>query len=83
MDDHVHVLYAPGSKRGGQAFVAAWKSTSAHLLTKSTVRTAPIWQAEYFLRWLNGAQAIDRCATYIRNNPTRRWPGIESYPWLL
>jgi REP element-mobilizing transposase RayT len=83
MDDHVHVLFTPGPGIRALRFVQAWKSASAHRITKSSPRTAPIWQAEYYLRWLNGPEAVSRCASYIRANPERRWPGIEGYPWLL
>ena len=83
MDDHVHILMRPLRGRTSATLIQKWKSISAHAITKSSPRTAPIWQAEYHLRWLNGAAAIDRCATYIRANPSRRWPGIERYPWIL
>ena len=82
MDDHVHVLC--GLLRGMTAarLLHAWKSVSAHELCQYT-RAAPVWQPEYHLRWMNSAHETVTCATYIRSNPTRRWPGTEHYPWLL
>lgn len=82
MDDHVHVLSRPIPNMTSARLLHAWKSVSAHELCRLS-RTAPIWQAEYYLRWMNSALEIEICATYIRNNPSRRWPGIGAYPWLL
>lgn len=83
MDDHVHVLFDPGRQRSSEEFVSAWKSVSAHEMVKAGARTAPIWQAEYYLRWMNSPEETATCATYIRLNPSRRWPGTTAYPWLL
>ena len=83
MDDHVHVLFDPGGKRTSAQFATAWKSTSAHLLTKQGARFAPIWQAEYYQRWLSSPHLIPICAQYIRDNPQRKWPGIGEYRWVM
>ena len=83
MDDHVHVLFTPGRNIRAIRFIQAWKSASSHSILKASPRTAPLWQPEYYLRWLNAPGAIARCATYIRANPSRRWPGIEKYPWII
>ena len=83
MDDHVHVLFTAGASRSGAQFIASWKSASAHRIVALGSRTAPLWQAEYYLRWMNSERETDLCAAYIRDNPRRRWPGVERYPWLL
>lgn len=83
MDDHVHVLFAPGDRLTSSRFVQAWKSASSHVMVKASQRTAPLWQAEYYLRWMSSQHAIDVCARYIRNNPDRRWRGVVKYPWML
>jgi REP element-mobilizing transposase RayT len=83
MDDHVHVLFGPGKQLTSARFVSAWKSAAAHRIVKSHSRTAPIWQPEYYQRWLASSSLIPICASYIRDNPRRKWPGIGDYPWLL
>ena len=83
MDDHVHALFAPGARLTSKEFVQAWKSASSHRMAKQSNRTAPIWQPEYYQRWISSPALIPICASYIRNNPRRKWPGIEGYAWVL
>jgi REP element-mobilizing transposase RayT len=82
MDDHVHVLATFAHRVPSAKLVHGWKSISSHRLCK-LARSAPLWQAEYYLRWLADPVAVAACTAYIRANPTRRWPGVVSYPWLL
>jgi REP element-mobilizing transposase RayT len=83
MDDHVHTLFSPGERTTSAQFVHAWKSASSHFIVKRCNRAAPIWQAEYYQRWISSPALIPICVEYIRNNPRRKWPGIENYSWLL
>ena len=64
-------------------FIHAWKSASSHVLVKQCHRTAPIWQPEYYQRWISSPALISTCASYIRDNPQRKWPGIDQYAWIL
>jgi REP element-mobilizing transposase RayT len=83
MDDHVHVLARLIGDTRGSRLVQAWKSISAHEVVKLGVRRAPIWQAEYFDRWIESAEQADACVNYIVQNPRRRWPELAEYAWLL
>jgi len=83
MDDHVHALFAPGQSRPSGKFVNSWKGASGRLGSVHSGRPSPIWQAEYYQRWLASPALIPICAEYIRNNPRRKWPGIEKYAWML
>ncbi len=83
MDDHVHALFSPGLHRSSAQLVGSWKGASSRLINQASGRTAPLWQAEYYLRWIASPRLIDICAAYIRANPGRKWPGIVAYPWLL
>ena len=83
MDDHVHVLFAPGERLSSARFVHAWKSASSHAIVKASSRTAPLWQAEYYQRWVASPRLIPICAEYILQNPGRKWPGIREYEWML
>ena len=82
MDDHVHVLTRLRPEGTSRRLVQRWKSISGHHLC-ARGRTAPLWQAEYYLRWMNSDRETALCATYIQNNPRRRWPGVVRYPWIL
>jgi hypothetical protein len=57
-----------------------WKSYSGHSLRSG--RSGRVWQREYFDRIVRDDKELDEKVGYIRNNPFRRWPGIESYPWV-
>ena len=83
MVDHVHALFTPGGRRTSGAFIQAWKSVSAHRICDLRIRTAPLWQRDFFQRWLRSDAVIARCTEYIRNNPRQRWPGVTHYPWFL
>ena len=83
MDDHMHVLAGFTFGTPAAKIVHSWKSITAHQLAKQFHRTAPIWQPEYYQRWIRDRGQLDICASYIRNNPRRKWPGIENYPWTL
>jgi len=82
MDDHVHVLCRILNGYDGRKLLHSWKSVSSHELC-CNARTAPVWQTEYHLRWMNSRQEIEICAAYVHANPVRRWPGIVAYPWMI
>jgi REP element-mobilizing transposase RayT len=83
MDDHVHLLGRPARGCSAAKLAQAWKSISSHELVKLQGRTAPVWQRDYFDRWMRSPEHTAECARYILDNPVRRWPDIESYPWVI
>jgi REP element-mobilizing transposase RayT len=83
MDDHVHALFTPGWSRISRRFVNSWKGASSRLVSVHSGRPAPIWQPEFYQRWIRHPGHLDICVAYIRDNPRRKWPGIEKYPWIL
>lgn len=82
MDDHVHVLARPAAGVCAKILAQRWKSISSRRLTAQD-RSAPVWQAEYFDRWMRSADHTDACARYVIGNPRRRWGGCEPYRWLI
>lgn len=83
MDDHVHVLVSLFETASGQKAAQTWKSVSSHGLTREFGRTSPVWQRQYFDRWLMDEAHIMGCYRYVLLNPARRWPGIDGYRWLI
>ena len=83
MDDHVHVLTATIPSVPGRQLAATWKSVSSHELCRGYGRQAPLWQRNYFDRWMRSAQQPVSCAEYVIDNPHRRWPAIQDYPWVI
>ena len=83
MDDHVHVLARPESGTTGRRLARAWKGMSAQRLVKEQARATPVWQRDYFDRWMHSPQQTAACVSYIQRNPIRRWPQVMDYPWSL
>jgi REP element-mobilizing transposase RayT len=82
MDDHAHALARPLAGTAGRRLAVAWKGMSAQRLVKEQGRRAPIWQREYFDRWMDSSEQAKACVAYIQRNPVRRWPDIEEYSWM-
>lgn len=83
MDDHVHTLFYLGAPQSIGAIAHTWKSLSAHRLTKGWERFAPIWQRDYFDRAVGSIADVERCTRYILDNPSRRWPELTIYRWII
>jgi REP element-mobilizing transposase RayT len=82
MDDHVHVIVSPLAGHPLQRIVHSWKSFTANQLRTLGERSAPVWQAEYFDRIVRDEDDLIQKANYILNNPAKRWPEIQDYPWV-
>lgn len=82
MDDHVHVLIKPLESYRLQQLVHSWKSFTGHKFRQDYGRKAPIWQEEYFDRIVRDEKEFLDKAQYILNNPLKRWPEVEDYPWV-
>ena len=82
MNNHVHVVVEPAAGHRLEAIVQAWKSYTAHLLCKETARKSPLWLDEYFDRVLRSEMELTEKLEYIHDNPWRRWPELEAYPWV-
>ena len=82
MNDHIHALVQPIGGHSLQDIVRSWKSYTAHQLVSSFARKSPVWQGEYFDRIVRDDAEFREKAQYILNNPWKRWPEVESYPWV-
>jgi REP element-mobilizing transposase RayT len=82
MDDHVHVLFKPLADYSLQKIVHSWKSFTAHEFRRDLISGVPIWQEEYFDRIVRDEKEFLDKGQYILNNPLKRWPEIEEYPWI-
>ncbi len=83
MDDHVHALARPADGVSGKDLAQRWKSIASRRLVCGGTRRSPIWQAEYFDRWMRSPAHTSACATYVLRNPFRRWPASTEYQWLI
>ena len=82
MNDHVHVVVEPGAGHCLESIVQAWKSYTGHLLRGATARQSPVWMDEYFDRVLRSEMELAEKLAYICENPWRRWPELDVYPWV-
>ncbi|MFH0765551.1 MAG: transposase [Calditrichota bacterium] len=82
MDDHVHVLFIPLGDHRIQDLVHTWKSFTAHEAQRRFNRRGSVWQDEYFDRIVRDEAEFLEKGNYILQNPRKRWPDIEDYPWV-
>jgi REP element-mobilizing transposase RayT len=87
MPDHVH-LFAMATRDAWplQRRVAAWKSIAARQMVIAGLTPAPIWQRDYFDRFLRSADSYSEKWDYVRENPIRaglvenaevwKWQGV-------
>ena len=79
MPNHVHVLFHLAIGRDLNRILHSWKSYTAH-----RIGFGVIWQREYFDRVMRNDEEIVEKATYIRSNPSKRWPqlAVDAYRWV-
>jgi REP element-mobilizing transposase RayT len=82
MDDHVHAVVWPVSDNALDAIVHSWRSFAARELLALGLRRPPVWQRDGFDRVVVEGGELHEKIAYIRNNPWRRWPDVQEYPWL-
>ena len=82
MDNHVHVLLKPIHENVLQSILHSWKSFTALRIQRQFGRQGAIWQDEYFDRIVRDEAEFLEKAQYILNNPRKRWPELEEYPWV-
>jgi REP element-mobilizing transposase RayT len=82
MDDHVHLVARLAPKRGLTHTIMSWKSYSTHCLHRSHERERAVWQNEFYDRIIRDERELHETIEYVRQNPSRRWPAIQDYPWL-
>ena len=82
MPDHVH-LFARGfhDAKPLSRWVQTWKSLSSRALTCNETLTGPIWQKDYFDRFLRSADDYSLKWEYVAANPVRQGLVRESSAW--
>lgn len=85
MPNHWHALIEsmPGTPLDLHATMALLKGTSARAINKAIGRSGPLWQREWFDRWMRDDAEWTKCRDYIRKNPVkvglvRDW---RKHPW--
>lgn len=83
MPDHVHFFArgARGAKRMSQ-WMQTWKSLSSRALAAELQVTPPIWQRDYFDRFLRSTESYSEKWHYVRENPARKGLVANADAWL-
>jgi putative transposase len=72
MPDHVHFFAQPAPNSDlMRDWVKTWKSVSARQIMKALGVGAPVWQDDYFDRYLRSTESYTQKWEYVRNNPVR------------
>jgi len=69
MPNHVHVLVSPFGERTLSEITQAWKSTTAHRISKLLRRTGTLWQKESFDHIVRSVEQAQKFRQYIQDNP--------------
>lgn len=82
MPDHVH-LFAKGSadSRPLAAWVGSWKSLSARRMKVVASIDPPLWQPDYFDRFLRSRESYRAKWDYVALNPVRKGLCAEPGDW--
>ncbi len=85
MPNHWHALMAPldGKSLDLCAVMTRLKGRASRAINLALDRRGPLWQREWFDRWMRDDVEWERCAEYIRQNPVkaglaRDW---REHPW--
>lgn len=70
MPNHVHVLFQLRDGMKLEKVAQSWKGFSAREINKLLGRTGTLWQQESWDTLLRGMAHLERCLSYIRQNPS-------------
>ena len=60
----------------------SWKSFTANRFQRLYGRYGPVWQDEYFDRFIRDEAEYCEKRDYILGNPYKRWPDAQDYAWV-
>ena len=88
MPNHVHALVQPNKGIALKQIIQRWKSISARTANEHMFRTGPLWQANYFDRYMRDEEQLAAVVTYIERNSVAaglvaracEWRWSSAYP---
>jgi REP-associated tyrosine transposase len=84
MPDHVHFFARPAvDARPTSEWVGMWKSVSARRIATTRSVRPPIWQPDYFDRYLRSSESYSDKWQYVEQNPVRAGlvGRVEDWPY--
>lgn len=84
MPDHVHFFARPAANARPKAeWVGMWKSVSSRRIAATLAIGPPIWQSEYFDRYLRSGESYSEKWHYVVQNPVRAGLVGRVEDWLF
>ena len=83
MPNHVHVLAETLAGHRLGDFIHSWKSFTAKDINRVMGRTGPLWQAEYFDRYIRDADHFRDAIRYIEQNPVEAGLVARAEDWAF
>jgi putative transposase len=81
MPNHVHVLIRLMENQTLAEIVGSWKGGSAFEINRLLNRQGPLWQRDYYDRYVRDLDHLHDCIAYIRNNPVKAGLCDKSEDW--
>jgi putative transposase len=84
MPDHVHFFARPAANARPKAkWVGMWKSVSSRRIAATLAIEPPIWQSNYFDRYLRSSESYSDKWQYVEQNPVRAGlvGRVEDWPY--
>ena len=82
MPDHVHLFARPAlDAKPLSAWMQTWKSITSRQLAAALSVDPPIWQKDYFDRYLRSAENYQQKWWYLELNPVRKALCTEPKEW--
>lgn len=83
MPNHVHVVIETLTQLSLDRIVATWKSYTARHINQMLGRRGPLWQSDYFDRYVRDMEHLGRAVRYVHNNPVMAGlvDDVVDWPW--
>ncbi len=85
MPNHWHALLVPAGKtvRPLSQIMKRLKGRTGKRIREIVDGSGPVWQGEWFDRWVRDEREWDRIVDYIRNNPVKAGlvPNVGDHAW--
>jgi REP element-mobilizing transposase RayT len=82
MPDHVHFFARSSLDAMPIAkWMGVWKTVSAKRIALTASATTPVWQRDYFDRYLRSSESYAEKWEYVRQNPVRAGLVTDAESW--
>lgn len=81
MSNHVHVIAQQLEGWPLASVVHSWKSFTANGVNRVLCRSGPVWQREYFDRFMRNDDHLSSTIAYVENNPVAAGLVEKAHEW--